>query len=58
MDFVHSVLLETGLAPSRLELEITEGVLIKDQLTALFILRRIKALGVKIAMDDFGVGYS
>jgi diguanylate cyclase (GGDEF)-like protein len=55
---VHSILLETGLSPSRLELEITEGVLIKDQLTALSILRRIKALGVKIAMDDFGVGYS
>lgn len=55
---VHSILLETGLAASRLELEITEGVLIKDHLTALSILRRIKALGVKIAMDDFGIGYS
>jgi diguanylate cyclase (GGDEF)-like protein len=55
---IHSILLETGLAPSRLELEITEGVLIKDQATALSILRRLKALGVKIAMDDFGIGYS
>ena len=55
---IHSILLETGLAPARLELEITEGVLIKDQLTALSILRRLKALGVKIAMDDFGIGYS
>lgn len=55
---VHSVLLETGLAPSRLELEITEGVLIGDFSRALSILRRLKALGVRIAMDDFGTGYS
>jgi diguanylate cyclase (GGDEF)-like protein/PAS domain S-box-containing protein len=55
---VHSVLLETGLAPSRLELEITEGVLIDDFSRALSILRRLKSLGVRIAMDDFGSGYS
>ncbi len=55
---VHSVLLETGLSPKRLELEITEGVLIKDPLRALSILRRLKALGLKIAMDDFGTGYA
>ena len=55
---VHSVLLETGLAPSRLELEITEGVLIGDFSRAVAILRRLKALGVRIAMDDFGTGYS
>jgi diguanylate cyclase (GGDEF)-like protein/PAS domain S-box-containing protein len=55
---VHAVLLETGLAPSRLELEITEGVLIGDFSRALSILRRLKALGVRIAMDDFGTGYS
>ena len=55
---VHSVLLETGLAPSRLELEITEGVLIGDFSRAVSILRRLKGLGVKIAMDDFGTGYS
>jgi EAL domain-containing protein (putative c-di-GMP-specific phosphodiesterase class I) len=52
------VLLETGLAPERLELEITDGVLINDSLRALSILRRLKALGVKIAMDDFGTGYA
>lgn len=55
---VHSVLLETGLAPSRLELEITEGVLIDDFSRAVAVLRRLKALGVRIAMDDFGTGYS
>jgi diguanylate cyclase (GGDEF)-like protein/PAS domain S-box-containing protein len=55
---VHSVLLETGLAAHRLELEITEGVLIADFSRAVSLLRRLKALGVKIAMDDFGTGYS
>jgi diguanylate cyclase (GGDEF)-like protein/PAS domain S-box-containing protein len=55
---VHTVLLETGLTPSRLELEITEGVLVEDFSRALSILRRLKALGVRIAMDDFGTGYS
>ena len=55
---VHAVLLETGLAPARLELEITEGVLIGDFARAVSILRRLKALGVRIAMDDFGTGYS
>jgi diguanylate cyclase (GGDEF)-like protein len=55
---VHSLLLETGLAAGRLELEITEGVLIGDFSRAVSILRRLKALGVRIAMDDFGTGYS
>jgi len=55
---VHSILLETGLAPDRLELEITEGVLIEDFDRGLALLRRLKALGVRISMDDFGSGYS
>jgi len=55
---VHSILLQTGLSPSRLELEITEGVLIGDFNRAVSILRRLKNLGVRIAMDDFGTGYS
>ena len=55
---VHQILIETGLAPSRLELEITEGVLIDDFTRAVSVLRRLKALGVRIAMDDFGTGYS
>lgn len=55
---VHKVLGETGLAPGRLELEITETALVHDFGRVLGILRRIKALGVKIVMDDFGTGYS
>ena len=55
---VHSILLETGLLAARLELEITEGVLIDDMDRGLSLLRRLKALGVHIAMDDFGSGYS
>jgi EAL domain-containing protein (putative c-di-GMP-specific phosphodiesterase class I) len=55
---VHSILLETGLAPGRLELEITEGVMINDFSRAVSILNRLKSLGVKIAMDDFGTGFS
>jgi diguanylate cyclase (GGDEF)-like protein/PAS domain S-box-containing protein len=55
---VHSILLETGLPPARLELEVTEGVLIDDFSRAVSILRRLKSLGVQIAMDDFGSGYS
>lgn len=55
---VHEVLLRTGLAPGRLELEITETALVKDMPRALATLRQIKALGVRVAMDDFGTGYS
>jgi diguanylate cyclase (GGDEF)-like protein len=55
---VHAVLLETGLAAARLELEITEGVLIGDFSRAVSILRRLKSLGARIAIDDFGTGYS
>lgn len=55
---VHSILLETGLQPGRLELEITEGVLIEDFDRGVALLRRLKALGVRISMDDFGSGYS
>jgi EAL domain-containing protein (putative c-di-GMP-specific phosphodiesterase class I) len=57
-NLVHSILLETGLEPGRLELEVTESVLIDDFSRAVSILRRLKSLGVRIAMDDFGTGYS
>ena len=55
---VLGILTETGLSPSRLEVEITESAIIDDMGRALAILRRLKALGVGIAMDDFGTGYS
>jgi diguanylate cyclase (GGDEF)-like protein/PAS domain S-box-containing protein len=58
VNVVHAALLETGLPPQRLELEITEGVLIGDFSRAMSILRRLKNMGVHIAMDDFGTGYS
>jgi diguanylate cyclase len=60
-DFVrelHQILLESGLSPRRLEIEITETALVRDFDRALATLRQIKALGVRIAMDDFGTGYS
>ncbi|HEX5506964.1 MAG TPA: EAL domain-containing protein [Pseudolabrys sp.] len=57
-NFVHETLLATGLSPGRLELEITEGVLIGDFSRAVTTLRRLKSFGVRIAMDDFGTGYS
>jgi diguanylate cyclase (GGDEF)-like protein len=57
-NLVHTVLFQSGLSPKRFELEITEGVLIDDPSHALSILRRLKALGLKIAMDDFGTGYA
>jgi diguanylate cyclase (GGDEF)-like protein/PAS domain S-box-containing protein len=55
---IHTVLLETGLSPARLEIEVTESLLVNDFSRAVSILRRLKAIGVKIAMDDFGTGYS
>jgi diguanylate cyclase len=58
-DFVqqlHQTLLDTGLSPRRLEIEITETALVRDFNRALTTLRLIKALGVRIAMDDFGTG--
>ncbi len=58
VETVRQVLVRTGLAPERLELEITESVLINDASAALEILNGLKNLGVKIAMDDFGTGYS
>jgi diguanylate cyclase (GGDEF)-like protein/PAS domain S-box-containing protein len=57
-ELVTAILVETGLAPTRLELEITETALIADKARALHSLRRIKALGIRVAMDDFGTGYS
>jgi diguanylate cyclase (GGDEF)-like protein len=55
---VTDVLRETGLPASRLELEITEGVVMQDTDTGQQVLKELKALGVRIVLDDFGTGYS
>jgi diguanylate cyclase (GGDEF)-like protein len=55
---IEHLLAATGLAPHRLELEITEQIVLEDNENTIATLRRLKALGVRIAMDDFGTGYS
>ncbi|WNW10601.1 EAL domain-containing protein [Pseudomonas sp. DTU_2021_1001937_2_SI_NGA_ILE_001] len=58
VDIVRLALTDSGLAPHRLELEITESVLLENDEENLATLRELKALGVAIALDDFGTGYS
>ena len=53
-----SALASSGLAPSRLDLEITESVLLQDEANTLATLHQLRGLGVRISMDDFGTGYS
>ena len=55
---IEQILAETGLDPTLLELEITEGVLMQNVDTTVATLRAIKDLGVRLAIDDFGTGYS
>ena len=55
---VMSALASSGLAPDRLELEITESILLQDNEATLATLHRLRDLGMHIAMDDFGTGYS
>ncbi|MEM9575322.1 MAG: EAL domain-containing protein, partial [Pseudomonadota bacterium] len=58
IETLRAVLAETGIAASRLELEVTESVLIRDHARMRRIFNDIKQLGVSIAIDDFGTGYS
>ena len=58
VEFIEGVLKDTGLDPKRLELEITEGMLLHNTNDTLEKLFRLKGLGISIAMDDFGTGYS
>jgi EAL domain-containing protein (putative c-di-GMP-specific phosphodiesterase class I) len=55
---VARILQMTGFEATRLELEITEGVLTQDPAAALLVLSEIRATGIKIVLDDFGTGYS
>jgi diguanylate cyclase (GGDEF)-like protein len=57
-DTIFRTLLESGLAPNRLELEITETAVLENQETHLATIRRLKNLGISMALDDFGTGYS
>ncbi len=58
VDLVRRTLRETGLPGDRLEIEITETLLIENRDQALRVLKELRGLGVRIAMDDFGTGYS
>lgn len=56
--FIEQILLETGLNPASLQLEITEGLLMGEVETLLPMFTELKALGLSIALDDFGTGFS
>jgi diguanylate cyclase (GGDEF)-like protein/PAS domain S-box-containing protein len=58
MERVRHALQASGIEPARVELEITESVMLEDAVGALDVMRALKQLGIRIAMDDFGTGYS
>ena len=58
IDYVMCVLVDTGLPPERLELEVTETALIEHGAECLALLKKLKNMGITVALDDFGTGYS
>jgi EAL domain-containing protein (putative c-di-GMP-specific phosphodiesterase class I) len=58
LDYVMCVLVESGLPPERLELEVTETALLEHGADCVALLRKLKNLGITVALDDFGTGYS
>jgi diguanylate cyclase (GGDEF)-like protein len=58
MQVIVGALAASGLQPTRLEIEITETVLLQNKETTLAVLHQLRSLGIRIAMDDFGTGYS
>ena len=58
LDIILSVLMETGLPPNRLELEITETTLLANEADYLAVMHQLRKIGVSITLDDFGTGYS
>ncbi|MBC7944816.1 MAG: EAL domain-containing protein, partial [Burkholderiales bacterium] len=58
LESIRAILFETGLAPNRLELELTESVLMQEAGSTAALLEELKTMGVQLAVDDFGTGYS
>src|SRR5947209_5891520 len=58
VESVARALSESGLPAERLELEVTESVLLQDNAATLAVLHALRSLGVRVSMDDFGTGYS
>ncbi len=57
-EFVHDLLCELGIDPRQLELELTERIVMRNPDSTVDVLRRLRALGVRLSIDDFGTGYS
>lgn len=58
IDMLESAIGETGIDPSRLELELTESMMVENASVLIEVLRKVRSLGVRVAIDDFGTGYS
>ncbi|MCC0024972.1 MAG: EAL domain-containing protein [Hyphomicrobiaceae bacterium] len=58
IEMVRDALAESGLAPERLEIEVTESALLEERQTAFNVLSALSEMGARIALDDFGTGYS